>query len=221
MSPWPEEKLKLKKPQNKYEWSFWIAVILIITTKIAKYIFVLKKTPISEVQYIVLLSSLIGWTLLLITIMRAGVQLFKSSSNAKRGRFLIAVAGILFLILIASSTMRIYAMTYITRLGTQMSREIDEEMPKTLALPDWAPESRERLGKSYAQIKYIQDGVIMDYVTATGVKEVFKPTDEDISLRKGRIAMFQAIRYQKIIIAYWCVLFIVTSASLLRKKEAP
>jgi hypothetical protein len=221
LSPWPEEKLQLKKPQNKYECSLWVGVILIITAKIAKYILVLKKTQISEAQYIVPVIGLIGETLLLMIIMRAGVHLFKTNTNAKRGRFLIIVANILFLILIGSSTMGIYTMSYMTGLGTQMSREIDEEMSTTLALPDWAPESHEQLNKSYAQIKYIQDGVIMDFVTAKGVKEVYKPTDEDIRLRKSRVAMFQAIRYQKIILAYWCVLFIVTSAALVLKKKAP
>jgi len=220
LSPWPEEKLKFKKPQNKYEWSVWVAVVLILISQIAKYIFVHNKSQLPEVQFFVLFISLIGWTLLLVIGMRAGVQLVRSDSTAKRGRIFIIAMGFLFLLQIASSTLHIYAMSYMTGLGTHMSREAGEDIPKTLALPDLAPESREQLGRSFAQIKYIQDGVIMDYVTATGVKEVYKPTDDDVQLRKGRVAMFQTIRYEKIIMAYWCVLFIVTSASLLRKKKA-
>lgn len=215
LSPWPEEKLKLKKPQNKYEWSFWIAVLLIIASKTAEYISVFKKSQISEVQFIVPLISLIGWTLLLVTIMRAGVQLVRTSSSTKRGRILIIVAGFLFLLQIAGSTVLIYTMSYMTWRG-----EAEEDIPKTLISPDLAPESREILGRSYAQLKYIQDGVIMDYVTATGVKEVYKPTDEDVLFRKRRVALFQAIRYEKVIMAYWCALFIATSAGLLRKKKA-
>ncbi len=111
-------------------------------------------------------------------------------------------------------------MSYMTGLGTQMSREAGTDIPKTLALPDLSPESREVLGKSFAQIKYIQDGVIMNYVTATGAKEAYKPTDDDILMRKGRVETFKAIRYEKIILVYWCVLFMVTSATLLRKKKA-
>ncbi len=221
MSPWPEEKLKLRKPQNEYEWSLWIAVVLILISKTAQYIFVHTKSELPDAaRFFFLFISLIGWTLLLVTGMRAGRRLVASDSTAKKGRIIIIVTGILFLWQIASTTLLIYTMSYMTGLGTQMSREAGEEMPKTLALPDWAPESREILSKSYAQIKYIQDGVIMDYVTATGAKEVYKPTEEDIRLRKGRVSALQGIKYDKILLAYWCVLFVVTSASLLRKKKA-
>lgn len=219
MSPWPEEKLKFRKPQNKYEWSLWIAVVLILISKIAKYIFVHYKLELPAVQYFVLFISLIGWTLLLVSGMRAGVHLLQSDSTAKRGRIFIIATGFLFLLQIGSSSLHIYAMSYMTGLGTQLSREAGMDIPKTLSLPDWAPESRELLGKSLAQIKYIQDGVIMDYVTETGAKEVYKPTDEDILMRKGRVAMLQAIRYEKIFLAYWCLLFLATSATLLRKKK--
>ncbi len=219
MSPWPEEKIKLRKPQNKYEWSLWVAVVLILLSKITEYIFVHNKLQVTEAQFLILLIGLIGWTLLLVGGMRAGVKLLKSDSTAKRGRIFIIATGILFLLQIGSSTLLIYTMSYMTGLGTQMSREAGIDIPKTLALPDLAPESREQLGKSFAQIKYIQDGIIMDYVTASGVKEVYKPTDEDILMRKGRVATFRAIRYEKIILAYWCVLFMVTSATLLRKKK--
>ncbi len=220
MSPWPEEKIKFGKPQNKYEWSVWIAVVLIALSMIAKYIFVHSKSQLSAIQLLVLFISLIGWTLMLVTVMRAGVRLLRSDSTAKRGRNFILVAGFLFLLQIGGSTLHIYAMSYMTGLGTQMSQEAGMDIPKTLALPDLAPESRETLGKSFAQIRYIQDGVITDYVTATGVKEIYRPTDDDIQMRKGRVATFQAIRYEKIILAYWCVLFMVTSATLLRKKKA-
>ncbi len=220
MSPWPEEKIKLRKPQNKYEWSLWVAVVLILISKTAQHIFVHNKSELSEAaRFFFLFISLIGWTLLLVTGMRAGRQLVASDNTAKKGRIIIIVTGILFLWQIASTTLLIYTMSYMTGLGTQMSREADEEMPKTLALPDWAPESREHLSKTYAQIKYIQDGVIIDYVTATGAKEVYKPTEEDIQMRKGRVSSLQGIKYEKVLLAYWCVLF-VTSASLLRKKKA-
>ncbi len=219
MSPWPEEKLKFRKPQNKYEWCLWVAAVLILISKISRYIFVHNKLQLPVAQYFVVFTGLTGWTLLLVTGMRAGVQLLRSDSMAKKGRIFIIVTGFLFLLQIGSSTLSIYAMSYMTGLGTQMSQEAGIDMPKTLALPDLAPESRETLGKSFAQIKYIQDGVIMDYVTATGAKETYKPTDEDIEMRKGRVATFQAIRYEKIILAYWCVLFVITSATLLRKKQ--
>jgi hypothetical protein len=203
-----------------YEWSLWVAVVLILLSMIAKYIFVHSKSLPPAVQFLVLFISLIGWTLLLVTGMRVGAQLLQADGTAKRGRIFIIAAGVLFLFQIGSSTLHIYAMSYMTGLGTQMSREAGVDIPKTLALPDWAPESRELLGRSLAQIKYIQDGVIMDYVTATGAKEVYKPTDEDVQMRKGRVATLQAIRYEKIILAYWCMLFMVTSATLLRKKKA-
>jgi hypothetical protein len=202
-----------------YEWSLWVAVVLILLSMIAKYIFVHSKSLPPAVQFLVLFISLIGWTLLLVTGMRVSAQLLQADGTAKRGRIFIIAAGVLFLFQIGSSTLHIYAMSYMTGLGTQMSREAGVDIPKTLALPDWAPESRELLGRSLAQIKYIQDGVIMDYVTATGAKEVYKPTDEDVQMRKGRVATLQAIRYEKIILAYWCVLFMATSATLLRKKK--
>jgi hypothetical protein len=220
LSPWPEEKLKFRKPQNKYEWSLWVAAVLILISKISKYIFVHNKLQLPAVQYLVFFISLTGWTLLLVTGMRAGVQLLRSDSTAKKGRIFIIATGFLFLFQIGSSSLSIYAMSYMTGLGTQMSREAGIDIPKTLALPDLAPESRERLGRSFAQIKYIQDGVIMDYATASGAKGIYKPTDEDILMRRGRVETFQAIRYEKIILAYWCVLFMVTSATLLRKKKA-
>ncbi len=220
MSPWPDEKLKFRKPQNKYEWSFWVAAVLILISSIAKYIFVHYKLELTAVQYFVLFISLIGWTLLLVTSMRAGIRLLRSDSTVKRGRIFIIATGFLFLLQIGSSTLYLYAMSYMTGIGTQMSREAGMDIPKTLALPDLAPESREQLGRSFAQIKYIQDGIIMDYVTSTGAKEIYKPTDDDILMRKGRVETFKAIRYEKIILVYWCVLFMVTSATLLRKKKA-
>lgn len=198
----------------------WIAIALILISMVAKYIFVHNKVLLPEAQFFVIFNRLIGWTLLLVTFMRAGVRLVRLDGTSKRGRILIISTGLLFLLQIAGSTMRIYTMSYMTELGTQMSRETGESLPKILALPDLAPESRETLGRSLAQIKYIQDGVIMDYDTTTGTKKVYKPTADDVFLRNGRIAMFQAMQYEKIIIAYWCVLFVVTSTSLLRKKKA-
>lgn len=221
MSPWPEEKFKLKIPQSKSEWSLWGAVALILISKTAQYIFAHNKSQLSEAaQFFFLFISLIGWTLLLVTGTHAGRQLVKSDSTAKRGRIIIIGTRLLFLIQIASSSLLIYTMSYMTGLGTQMSREAREEMPKRLALPDWAPESRELLGKTYAQIMYIQDGILVDYVTATGAKEVYKPTDEDVVLRNNRVSALQGIRYEKLILVYWCVLFVVTSANLLRKRKA-
>lgn len=220
MSPWPEEELKFRRPQNMFEWFLWVSAVLILISKIFKYIFVHYKLQLPAVQYFVFFIGLTGWTLLLVTGMRAGVKLLRSDSMAKRGRIFIIATSFLFILQIGSSTLSIYAMSYMTGLGTQMSREAGMDIPKTLALPDLAPESRELLGRSFAQIKYIQDGVIMEYVTATGAKEIYKPTDEDVLMRKGRVETFQAIRYEKIILAYWCVLFMVTSATLLRKKKA-
>jgi hypothetical protein len=220
LSPWPEEKIKFRKPQNMYEWSVWSAGVLIAFSMIAKYIFVHSKSQLSTIQLLVLLISLIGWTLMLVTVMRAGVRLLRSNTTVKRGRIFIIAAGCLFLLQIGGSTLRIYAMSYMTGLSTQLSQEVGMDIPKTLALPDLAPESRELLGRSYAQIKYIQDGAIIDYVTATGAKEVYKPTDEDVLLRNNRVLALQGIRYEKLILAYWCVLFIITSANLLRKKKA-
>lgn len=219
MSPWPEEKLKFRKPQNKYEWALWVAISLILISLVAKYVFVHYRIALPEAQLLVLFNRLIGWTLLLVTGMRAGIHLLRTDSTAKRGRIFIIATSFIFLFQIASSTMRIYTMSYLTGLGTQISRDVGMDIPKTLALPDLAPESRELLGRSFAQIKYIQDGIIMDYVTATGAKEVYKPTDEDIQMRKVRVAMFRAKRYEKIVLAYWCVLFMLTSATLLRKKK--
>jgi len=219
MSPWPEGNFKLKKPENRFEWSVWIAIGTILLALIGNYIIDFSHPQSYRIWFIVTGINLIGWSLLAVTLMRAGMQLVRSECSIKRGRKIVIISGILFLILIASSVFQTYVISVMVEAGSKMSRDAEEWNTKIMPLPDLSADSRELLGKSFAQIKFIQDGMISEYINASGNKIIFVPNDEDLALRKAREESITALRYAIILTGYWCLLFIVSSAGLVKKKQ--
>ena len=219
MSPWPEEKFNFRKPRE-YEWSIWIAVGLVLIAQIAKYIIAFSKQQFPGARVSVFFISLTGWSLLAIVLLLAGIQLVRSGNKSKKGRIIVIAAILLFSAKIANSVVYSYTMSSTVAVGTQMSKEAEVNIPEAMSLPAMSATSRETLGRSLAQIKYIQEGIIMVYVDASGESVVFRPTAEDLTLRDERVALIRAVQYQKMLIVYWSVLFIATAAiGLLRKKQ--
>ncbi len=215
----PEEKFNFKKPLNKYEWSVSIGAGFILIAQIVKFIVIRGKQPLPNVQLFVFFFSLIGWSLLATALLLAGMQIAKLGNNFKKGRILVIAAGLLFLIQIASTVIYSNAMSYMIEAGTRMSREAGETVPKDLLRSDVSADTRHILSRSLAQIKYIQDGIIMDYFDESGARVVYKPTDEDISLRNGRVTMIRGLRYERVLTAYWCLLFITAGVVGLRRNK--